>query len=100
MLAGQLRIDFEYDERTVRLAAEFAIMISPYLAVGTKTETTKTVAANLAKLASRRIADRYAPAEPIRCHTCDEMTTLPDNRVRVAVCNRCASEGRSPGSTG
>lgn len=97
---AQLRIDFDYDERTVRLAAEFAIMLAPHVAAGTRKDAIKVLSANLAKLASKRLSDRTEPEEPIRCHTCDEMTTVPDNRTRVAVCNRCAFEGRSTGSAG
>lgn len=97
MAAGQLHIDFEYDERAVRLAAEFALMMVPHMAPGTTTAFVKILSSNLAKLAARRLSDPHEPIEPMRCHTCDEMTTVPDNRVRVAVCLRCASEPRSPG---
>jgi len=91
---GQLRIDFCCDERSQGLARELAIMVAPYLSPGTTTEATKNLAARMALLAEKRFRDFREPEEPIRCHTCDEMTTI-GNRVRVAVCNRCSFEGRS-----
>jgi hypothetical protein len=97
--AGQLAIDFDYDERTVRLASEFAVIMAPHLASGTTKEVTQEIASRLAVLAGKRYADFGEPGEPIRCHTCDEMT-IPKTRVRVAVCLRCSFEGRSVGSTG
>jgi hypothetical protein len=50
-------------------------------------------------LAERRLRDLVEPAEPLRCHCCDNMTVVSD-RVRVAVCVRCALEPRSPGGAG
>ena len=96
---GQISIDFDYDERTVRLASEFAIMMTSHVAAGTTKEMVLEVASRMAVLAGRRYAHFGEPEEPIRCHTCDEMTT-PRNRVRVAVCPRCSFEGRSAGSRG
>ena len=96
---GQLQIDFDYDERSVRLAMEFGIMLTPVLAVTVSKEALSELTARMAMLATRRFKDLYEPSEPIRCHTCDELT-LPKNRVRVVVCPRCAFEGRSPGSAG
>ena len=99
VLPGQLSIDFEYDDRVVRLAAELAIMVAPHVAPGTKAETVKVLTDRMAILAGKRFAKLNEPDEPIRCHTCDEMT-VPKNRVRVAVCLRCSFEGRSVGSSG
>lgn len=100
MAQGQLLIDFEYDERTARLAHEFGIILLPRVAPGTPANAVRDLAGRLAKLAEKRYKDAWEPKEPIRCHTCDDMTTSPGNRVRVAVCNRCSLEGRSAGSSG
>jgi uncharacterized paraquat-inducible protein A len=97
--AGQLTIDFEYDERSARLATELALVLTPYLAPGTARETVRNLASRVAMLAEKRYRDAWEPQEPIRCHTCDEMT-FPKTRVRVAVCPRCSLEGRSVGSGG
>jgi hypothetical protein len=97
--AGQVVIDFDYDERVVRLSREIAVMVAPHAAPGTKSETVKVLAERIAKLAHLRLRDAQEPTEDMRCHTCDEMTT-PKNRVRVAVCARCSLEGRSVGSAG
>ncbi len=99
MAAGQIAIDFDYDERVVRLSREIALMVSPHAAPGTKAETVRVLAERIAKLAHQRLRDAFEPAEDVRCHTCNEMTT-PKNRVRVAVCARCSLEGRSAGSSG
>lgn len=99
MAAGQLQIDFEYDERVGALAREVAIMVAPHVAPGTKAETVRVLAERVAKLAHRRFKDAYEPREPIRCHTCDDLTVV-GNRVRVVVCNRCALTGRSVGCSG
>jgi hypothetical protein len=98
-MPGQLAIDFFCDDRSRALAQEFAIMLAPHLAPGTKSETAKLLAERMATLAEKRFRDFQEPKEAIRCHTCDEMTEV-GNRVRVAVCNRCSLEGRSVGSTG
>jgi hypothetical protein len=98
-MPGQLTIDLCYDERTPSLAREVAIMLAPHLAPGTKKETAQLLADRIAHLAEKRFRDFREPTEHIRCHTCDEMTTI-GNRARVAVCNRCSLEGRSVGSTG
>jgi hypothetical protein len=98
-MSGQLLIDFCCDERSQGLARELAIMVAPYLAPGTTTEMTKNLASRMALLAEKRFNDFREPPEPIRCHTCDEMTTI-GNRMRVAVCNRCSLEGRSVGGSG
>jgi hypothetical protein len=95
-LPGQMTIDFYCDDRVEALAKKISVMLVPHLAPGTKTETARTLAERVAALSERTFRDLAEPAEPVRCHTCDEMT-LPGNRVRVAVCNRCAYEGRSPG---
>lgn len=99
MPGGQLHIDFDYDERTARLAVEIAILLTPRMAPGTTSETMRLLADRIAVLAERRFKDVWEPSEPIRCHTCDEMT-VKQNRVRVAVCVRCSVEGRTPGSRG
>lgn len=96
---NQLKIDFEYDDRVERLATEFGIMLVPHVSPGTPRETVKTLAGRLAMLASRRLARFEEPKEPILCHSCD-YPTKPDERVRVVVCGRCATEGSSPGSDG
>lgn len=99
MPSGQLLIDFDYDERVATFAREVAVMIVPYFAPGTKSEAVRLVADRVARLAGARWKDVYEPREPVRCHTCDEMTTV-GNRVRVAVCNRCSLIARSVGSSG
>ncbi len=100
MSGGQLSIDFEYDERTARFSQEVALLLVPRLALGTTKEAVRELAGRIAVLAERRFRDAWEPKEPIRCHSCDDMTTVPGNRVRVAVCNRCSIEGRTPGSSG
>ena len=99
MAAGQLAIDFDYDERTVRLAGEVGIMLAPYLAPGTPREISRVLAERIAKVAERRYKYAWEPKEGIRCLTCDELT-FPENRVRVVVCVRCSLEGRTPGASG
>lgn len=99
MASGQLLIDFDYDERVVMFAKEVALMLAPHVAPGTKSETVKVLADRIAVLACRRWKDAHEPREEVRCHTCDELTTV-GNRVRVAVCNRCALTGRSVGAAG
>jgi hypothetical protein len=96
---GQLLIDFDYDERVASFAREVAIMLAPHGAPGTKAEATKVLADRIARLACKRWKDAHEPREEVRCHTCDEQTTI-GNRVRVAVCNRCALTGRSVGAAG
>jgi hypothetical protein len=97
-VSGQQVLMFDYDERTVVLARELALMVAPYLAPGTTTDTTKALAERLAKAAEARYKYEREPAE-VLCHLCDA-TTTPKDRVRVAVCVRCSLEPRSPGSTG
>ena len=95
----QLAIDFEYDDRVVTLAAEFAVMMAPLLAPGTKSETAKALAARMAVLAGKRL-DKFAePSELMICHTCDA-TVGPKERARVVVCIKCGLGGGSPGSDG
>ena len=93
------QIDFDYDGRTPRLAQEIAIILAPHVGEGKAKDLTKELASRIAILAERRYKDVYEPADPIRCHTCD-VETLPKTRLRVAVCLRCAVEGRTPGSSG
>jgi hypothetical protein len=100
MSGPQLAIDFEYDERTVRLATEICLMLTPYLAPGTTRESARVLAERVTKVAEKRYKDNWEPKEAIRCHTCDDVTTVPGNRVRVAVCNRCSINGATPGSSG
>ena len=95
--AGQ--IGFDYDGRTPRLAQEIALILAPHIGEGKAKDLTKELATRIAMLAEKRYKDALEPAEPIRCHTCDA-ETLPKSRVRVAVCVRCATEGRTPGSSG
>jgi len=95
----QLAIDFEYDDRVVKLAAEFALMMTPYLAPGTPRDTAKELASRLALLSGKRL-DKFAePLELMRCHSCDAQVG-PKERVRVVVCVRCGITGASPGSSG
>lgn len=97
--AGQLVIDFDYDERSVKLAREVAVMLVPHLAPGTKIEVVRDLSARIAMLATTTLKYEWEPLEPVRCHLCDE-ETVPKNRVRVAVCRRCSAEPWSPGSRG
>lgn len=99
MAEWQLSIDFDYDERVPSLARELAIMVTPHVAPGTPTETVKTLAERIAKLAEQRFKYFGEPSEPIRCHLCDNMT-VPKDRVRVAVCVRCSLSARTAGSDG
>lgn len=96
---GQLKIDLEWDDRVPGLALEFGIILAPHLAPGVTREAAASIAARLAKLASKRMSVDAEPREPIRCHSCDALTE-PADRVRVAVCLRCGSDGGSPGSDG
>jgi predicted lipoprotein len=98
-VAGQLKIDFEYDDRLPKLALEVGIMLAPHLAPGTTRETTSNLAARVVKLAAQRLARHEEPAEEIRCHSCDA-PTKSDERARVVVCVRCGLRGGSPGSGG
>ena len=98
-MAEQSLIDFSCDDRVPRLAAELAIVLAPHVSPGTKAEVVRILAERIAMLAERRLRDLVEPTEPLRCHCCDNMTVVPD-RVRVAVCVRCALEPRSPGATG
>jgi hypothetical protein len=95
----QLTIDWEYDDRVVMLAAEFAIMMAPHLASGTKTETVKALAAKMALLAGKRLDKFVEPPELMICHSCDAKVG-PKERARVVVCVKCALSGGSPGSDG
>jgi hypothetical protein len=96
---SQLKIDFEYDDRVERLAAEFGIMLAPHVPPGTPRESLKTLAGRLAMLAAKRLERFEEPREPILCHSCD-YPTRHDERARVVVCTRCALEGASSGSGG
>jgi hypothetical protein len=98
-VSGQLTLDLDYDDRVRSLSSEVAILLAPHLAPGTKRETASLLADRVAMLAWGRLKYASEPDEPLRCHTCDE-TTVPKTRVRVAVCARCALEGRSAGSGG
>lgn len=100
-MSGQLslEIDLDYDERVVSLARELGILLAPRLAPGTTSEATRLLAERVALLSWERLKYAREPAEPVRCHTCDELT-LPKTRVRVAVCPRCSLEGRSAVSGG
>jgi len=98
-VAGQLKIDFDYDDRLPKLALEVGIMLAPHLSPGTTREASVNLAARVVKLCARRLARHEEPEEVIRCHTCDA-PTRPDERARVVVCVRCALQGGSPGSDG
>lgn len=95
----QVKIEFEYDDRLPMLAAEFGVLLAPRLAPGTTLEEARKLATRLALLASKRLSKFDEPEEPVRCHSCD-VETGPGERVRVAVCPRCALQGGSPGSDG
>lgn len=99
MSGGQLAIDFDYDERTARLATEIAIMLTPHILPDTPKDKIRLLADRLAQLAEKRYKDAWEPDCEIRCHTCDEMT-VPKTRVRVVVCSRCSMRGSTPGSSG
>lgn len=94
-----LDIDLDYDDRVRSLALEIAIVLAPRLAPGTTRESATLLAERVALLSWERLKYAREPEEPVRCHTCDEMT-LPKTRARVAVCPRCALEGRSAGARG
>jgi len=95
----QLSIDFEYDERMVKLSVEFALMMMPHLAPGTKAEAVRDLVARMVLLAGKRL-DKFAePPDQMRCHSCDALVG-PQERARVVVCVRCGLTGRTPGSTG
>lgn len=95
----QLTIDFDYDERVVKLATEFAIMMAPHLALGTSKATVNDLSARMALLAAKRVNRFEEPKEPMRCHTCDALVA-PADRTRVVVCVECGFSGGSPGSDG
>ena len=96
---GQLRLDFEWDDRIERLSQEYGIMLAAYVAPGTPRETTANLAARMALLAGKRLEKHEEPREEIRCHSCDASTKY-NERVRVVMCIRCATEKGSPGSDG
>ena len=52
---GQLKIDFNYDDRVERLAKEYELMLIPYVPPGTTRETTRNLAGRLAILAGKRL---------------------------------------------
>jgi hypothetical protein len=93
---AQLLIDFEYDARVATLATELAIMMQPHLSPVTSQKVVVDLAARMALLASKRVNKFEEPKEPMRCHTCDVLTS-PSDRVRVVVCNRCGLSGGSAG---
>jgi len=95
--AGQLTF-LDYDERVPRLAAELALVLTPYLSPGTSRDAARALADRVAKIAESRFKYAWEPDE-VRCHLCDALTT-PRDRVRVAVCSRCSAEPRSPGAAG
>jgi uncharacterized paraquat-inducible protein A len=82
-----------YDDRVPRLSAEIAHILRIEDLRIEKTRI-KGLADQLAKLASRRLVFEE-PDDQMRCHTCDAIVP-PKERVRVAVCLRCASEVISP----
>jgi hypothetical protein len=91
----QLAIDFDYDERHVKAAAEMAILIAPHV----PRKLLADLSARIVALVSKRVSKFVEPKEPMRCHSCDDLVG-PDERARVVACVRCALTGRSPGSTG
>jgi hypothetical protein len=93
---GQLYIDFYTDDRMLELSKKVSVMLAPHVASGTDTKKLRDLADRVAVLAESVFRDFKEPKEPMRCHSCDELT-LVGNRVRVPVCNRCAHAGRSPG---
>ena len=102
---AQLAIDFDYDDRIVKLSQEIAIMLAPHLfrqpplSMGAHKTATLDMAARIAKLAFKRAKTFVEPQEDMMCHSCDA-TVGPEARTRVVVCLRCAFEGGSPGSSG
>ena len=56
---GQLKIDFNYDDRVERLAKEYELMLIPYVPPGTTRETTRNLAGRLAILAGKRLELLY-----------------------------------------
>jgi hypothetical protein len=95
----QTTIDFEYDDRVVKLAAEFGLMMSPHLLSGTKMEVVNALTARMALLATKRLGKFVEPPETMLCHTCDAQVG-PTERARVVVCIPCGLHGGSPGSDG
>jgi hypothetical protein len=95
----QMSIDFEYDDRVVKLALELAIMMTPHLAPGFTTNQVTALATKMAWKAASSM-DKFAePSEKMRCHTCDAMVG-PKERARTVVCLQCGLTGGSPGSDG
>jgi len=95
----QMVIDFEYDDRVVKLALEIAIMMTPHLSPGMTTAQVTVLATKMAWKASKSM-DKFAePSEKLRCHTCDAMVG-PKERARTVVCLQCGLTGGSPGSDG
>jgi|GEM_PF-1764304 hypothetical protein len=96
---GQIKIDYDYDDRVERLAREYELILLSHVPPGTPRETTKNLAGRLAILAGKRLVRYEEPKEEIRCHNCDA-GTKHDERVRVVMCVRCALAGGTPGSDG
>jgi len=61
---GQLKLDFEWDDRVERLAREFTILLAPSV----PREKIEDLAAKLSILAGRRLVKFEEPKEGIRCH--------------------------------
>ena len=95
----QLAIDFDYDERHVKAAAELGILISPHLAAHISKATLNDLLARAVALVAKRVNKFEEPEELMRCHSCDNLVG-PKERVRAVVCVRCGLTGRSPGSSG
>jgi len=95
----QLAIDFDYDERHVKVAAEVSIMLAPHLVPHIPKEMLADLAARVVRLVAEKTNKFAEPDELMRCHSCDDLVG-PKERARVVVCVRCALTGRSPGSGG
>lgn len=102
----QLQIDFDYDDRAVRLALEISVMLAPHVFLGEDRPgrpeqkiALRDLSTRIALLALQRARTFVEPAEKMLCHSCDAGVG-PDERVRVTVCHRCAFEGGTPGSSG
>jgi hypothetical protein len=95
----QTTLDFEYDDRVVKLALEIAIMITPFMESGMTTSKITALATKISWKAAKTL-DKFAePSEKMRCHTCDAMVG-PKERARTVVCLQCGMTGGSPGCDG
>jgi hypothetical protein len=78
----------EYDDRVVKLALEYAIILTPSLPFNATKESVRHLAERLAILGIKRIKGFQESKEVIKCHTC-KCDTKPGSRVMVVVCQSC-----------